>query len=1181
MQSKKEHLRLQKPPFAPQAKAENIFLQKVTTVCRPCIYVLIGITALLLTLFVVMFTFVKLYPQEIRQRISHELQQATGMELQFSGIDMALLPLPALSFADVKLEHKDFSLQVAYATLRPDVLPLFQGRVSLGDISLWRPHFALKQGSTASAKTPPTQVKADANEPTGAVSATDVNGNDTAKAPALMEPATQNAHVSQQAMEHVGAIVEAFLQDFSQQVPDFLYGSSVEILHGSVLLEQEGWSMKCDSLHTHVELGALGALDGLVRFDLASFFVQEEAFAKVQAFTLTLGGDLDDSLLVRVQSKGAMDDLLEQAEVDISLTYTLQDSLTQVMSRVLPLSANSEPQGRASLQGQWSIKTDLVWHGVPIPVSTSGFLRGNLQNTLHIQDMKGSLGEDALTLNAAVHLQDLSNPTVDGHIIISQFSLTQWFGFARHMPPGLQHVLHRVSGDLDFVITKEGLVVPRIQAQAAEGDFTGRGGVEAWTKAVVFLDIHAPLLHLRKVYAEAEGLKPEPLSFSHKPLTPEPGTPEAQADAGVDSISVDYDINVSADTVMAWELPLKGFQFRVHPMGLDGKKFDPKHENAAVLGFSAKDFFGGRAEGKAILYRNAKDVSAYDISALLRNVRAERPVERLIGQALFDGRMSADASVTSEGVYAGEFLVALAGSASLRVENGHFYGRSRQKVPFKLMTAAGTVAGQNDAKVSGAQWPPKLEYKGQWRANLDTKDISAKSTWNGSLEFIGEDYATVSLSNIPGSVQIAFSPELTSLPKRTEVHFSTLLSLNTTKGVVSLAKAKGTVPTLANMPASGFGELNFSKDIVWKATVNANTDKLSQVLGALDDEGRPLLPPSAPQKATISTNMSYAKSLLQLKKINMQLQNMKISGELKRTFTAKPQWTFDLFADVFDYDVLFGGKKSSSSQKTSGSSVQPTTTEAQRPLSWRWLEDFNAKGTVRIGTYRMNKVQVRDVVAPVKIAAATLDCTPTKAKFYGGDAVINFKGTVKNAALHTQLGVVTKGTNLFALSEDLQLETVIAGAADFWISAQGPIRYSRDIPAAFDGTWRLQVGAGFLQSRDKKGKLTGSPTYISSFKDMGVITKGVLESHKFELRGDGLKAVGHGKVDLVKDTLDMNLVVSTGGLSDIPVRFYGDLSDPQRDVHTGAVLLSALGSLGVGVFDIIGGIFGAFFGLFK
>ncbi len=1178
MQSKKEHTRFQNTSFSPQAKGENIFLQKMTAVCSLCLYAVACVTALLLTLFVLMFTFVKLYPQEIRQRISHELQQATGMELQFSGIDMALLPLPALSFADVQLDHKDFSLQVAYATLRPDVLPLFQGRVSLGDISLWRPHFLLKQGLASSAPNKAAPLASSVTTSTLGQTTT------AADAPVVSSKssAEQLPHPSQQAMEHVGAIVEAFLQDFSQQVPEFLYGSSVEILHGSVLLDQENWSMKCDSLHTHVELGVLGALDGTIRFDVASFFIQDQVFAKVQAFNLTLGGDLDDRLTVHVQSKGSMENLLEQTEVDIALTYTLQDSLTQVMSRVLPLSEKNQAQGRASLQGQWSIKTDLVWHDVPIPVHSSGFVRGNLQNTLHIQNMKGQLGEDSLTLNAAVHLQDLSNPTVDGHIAISQFSLTQWFGFARHMPPGLQHVLHRISGDLDFAITKDGLEVPRLKAQAAEGDFTGKGGVKSWSKAVVFLDLHAPLLYLKKVYAEAEGLKPSPLSFLHKPLTPEPGSPEAQADSGPDSISVDYDINVSADTVMAWELPIKTFHFRVYPMGLDEKTFDKKHENAAVLGFKAKDFFGGRAEGKAILYRNANDVSAYDISALLRNVRAQRPVERLIGRALFDGRMSADASVTSEGVYAGEFLVALAGSASLRVENGHFYGRSKQKVPFKLMTAAGTVRGQNDAKVSGAQWPPKLEYKGQWRASLDTKDISAKSTWNGSLEFIDEDYGTVSLSDIPGSVQVTFSPELTSLPNSTEVHFSTLLSLNTTKGIVSLAKAKGTVPSLANMQASGFGELNFSKDIVWKATVATKTNALSQVLGALDDEGRPLLPPTAPQNATLSANMSYAKSLLRLDSLAMQVQDMKISGKLQRTFTAKPAWTFDLFADVFDYDVLFGKKKKSSSAKNAlGSSVIPATAQSERPLSWRWLEDFNAKGTVRMGTYRMNKVQVQDVVAPVKISAATLDCTPTKAKFYGGDALINFKGTVKDAALHSQLGVVTKGANLFALSEDLQLETVIAGTADFWISAQGPIRYSRDIPSAFDGTWRLQVGTGFLQSRDKKGKLTGSPTYIKFFRDMGVITKGVLESHKFELRGDGLKALGHGKVDLVKDTLDMNLVVSTGGLSDIPVRFYGDLSDPQRDVHTGAVLLSALGSLGMGVFDIIGGIFGAFFSLFK
>ncbi len=1238
------------PSPAGQRGGRTSWRQKTAFLWRPCAYTAAFLVSLLVISFLAVFTFVKVYPEEISHKISQELQKHTGMELKFSGIDMALLPLPALSFADVHVTHADFSLDVAYATLRPSLLPIFKGNFALGDISLWRPHFVLAapaQEATSAQEAPSTDAQnASAHDSSNILEA--VASKTSLKKDRATATPVAETEKTQEDVPHVGVVVENFLQQLPSLVPAFLYGSSLEILHGSLLLEQENWSLQCQSLNTSVALGALGALDGHVRFDAATFFMKKQVVASAQSFMLTLDGDLDESIFVRVQSKGDVRDVLAQTDIDISLRYTMQDTISSVVSKVLPeglsqalpqvlpqvlkehlptsllsaspLSTSPDPFSElptaspmnlagTNLQGQWHINTHLLWHDRPIAVHSSGSVSGDLQETVYVKDVKVRLEEDSLQLQAALQLKDLENPLVRGHIDVAQLSLTQWFGFARHMPPGLQHTLHRIKGNLDFQIDKKGLTVPRLSAEAAGARFTGKGGVPTWSKAVVFLDIHSPELYLGKVYPEAEGVRPEGLAFAHKPLTPEPGTPEAQALEGEDVVSVDYDIRVAADTVYAWELPIKGFRFRVNPMGLDGEKFAAKHAEAAVLAFTAKDFFDGGAEGKAILYRNAQDESAYDMSAKLRRVRAQRPVERLIGRTLFDGRMSIEATASGKGIYAGEFLVSLGGTASLRVENGNFYSRSKKKVPFKLMTVAATVAGQNDAKVSGAQWPPKLEYAGKWRAALDTEDISAKSTWNGSLEFIDADYGTVALHNIPGSVEVTFAPQLTTLPHSTTVEFDTQLSLNTTKGTVALRKAKGTVPSLAGMQASGFGEMNFSKDIVWTATVNSSTKALSKVLARLDDEGRPLLPPTAPQSATLSMNMAYAKDLLRMEKIQMQVQDMLVTGKMQRTFTSKPAWSFDLAANVFDFDVLFRDKKvskASASQKVqnaqgakqtlSAASVTQASSNAatpiktvtmakpsasERALSWKWLEDFQAKGIVRIGTYRMNKVQVKNVVAPITISKASLECTPTKAQFYGGDAVINFKGTVKNGALQTQVGVVAKKANLFGLSEDLQLETAIAGSADFWLSAQGPIRYTRDIPAAFDGTWRLQVGQGFLQSRDAQGKLEGNPTHINYFKDAGVITKGVLESHQFELKGDGLSARGRGKVDFVNDTLDMNLVASTGGLNDIPVRFYGDMADPKRDVHTGAVLLSAIGSLGMGVFDLIGGIFGAIFGLFK
>ncbi len=1133
---------------------------------RGVLYVILSICILMLVCFGALFAYVKLYPQEISQKISQTLYTQAQIEVAFSNIDVTLLPLPALSLADVQLTHKDFSLSVAYATVAPSLWTLLQGEISLGGISLWRPVFAWKEHKNDEAQTNDQAQKKASNTPTAPVP--------TAAAKAQLKPEL-----------HVGALIHEALENTFANIPTFLYGSSLEIFHGKVSFIQGDWRFQCENVNSSLHLGTLGSLGGSIGFEDGRSFFAQEPVGQAHSFLLTISGDVDERFQARVQLQGKVDGIIGRSRADVTLQYTVGQGLPRIVSRVLPKALSGAlPQAfwgsmqseDGPLQIHWDVNTQLLWHEQALALHTQGKLFGNIQDTLHLRDVQVALEQDKAHLQATVHVADLENPQLTGHLQVDKLSLTQWFGFARHMPEGLQHTLHKVQGELDFTITKEGLEVPTLKAKAADAQFTGKGGVPSWSNAVVELYIHTPQLYLKNVYPEAEGIKSAPVQFRHKPLTPMPGSPEAAAVA--EGISVGYDINVAADTLYAWELPVENMDFRACPIELDREKFAKKHKNAAVLAFTAKKFFGGRAEGKALLYRSESDESSYDIKALLRNVRAEKPVARIIGMELIGGRMSADASVTAKGIYAGEFLTSLGGSASIRVENGNFYSRSKRKVPFKVLTAAGTVSGLNPEKVTGKTWPSKLQYGGQWRVNLDTADISAKTSWNGALEFVGKDYGTVALNAMPGSGRISFAPSLTTLPHATEVDFRGEISLDTTKGVVSLAKAKGTVPSLAGMQAEGHGSLDFSNDITWKAHIKSTTKQMSSVLQRLDSAGESILPKTAPQHATLAMNMSYADELLRMDAIQMKLDTTLITGKMQRTFNAKPAWAFDLHASHFDFDKLIRGR---AVDMPAPKPAAQAGTSAQKPLSWQWLQDLRAKGTVRIDTFTMNRIHVRNVVAPVNIQNSALDCTPTKAKLYGGDVVINFKSKVQKGLLHTQLGVVTKQANLLSLSHDLKLETAISGLADFWLSAQGNIGYSKDIPAAFDGTWRLHVGSGFLQSREESGMLSGSPTNFTQFSDAGSIRKGVLESHKFLLQGPDIYVTGKGHIDLMKDSLDMHLLVGTGGLSDIPVRFYGSLDDPQRDVHAGAVLLSAIGSLGTGVFDIIGGIFTAFFGLFK
>ncbi len=103
-------------------------------------------------------------PKAIAQQITKLVQERTGYACDIKHIGIAIFPLPALGLTDVRIEGDDFSASVGYATLRPQVLPLLQGRIEPESITLLQPqfHWRIKhlpnfsqEGTTQKTATPP------------------------------------------------------------------------------------------------------------------------------------------------------------------------------------------------------------------------------------------------------------------------------------------------------------------------------------------------------------------------------------------------------------------------------------------------------------------------------------------------------------------------------------------------------------------------------------------------------------------------------------------------------------------------------------------------------------------------------------------------------------------------------------------------------------------------------------------------------------------------------------------------------------------------------------------------------------------------------------------------------------------------------------------------------------------
>ncbi len=1109
---------------------------------RIVLYVFLVLVLLVVMVFGGLYTYLKMYPDAVSQRISQELKKNIGVEASFSAVNVTVFPMPALSFVDVRLIQENFTLDVAYATVTPSLWDIIDGNYSLGHISLWRPILHWKQAEASQ------------------------NGQEESF---VFSSEKQKIDLS---FSELTQSLQNELHTYVRNIPSYLFGSFLDIKHGKVVFEQQTMLLQCENVQSSFILGPLGYVKG--NFGVASLQVllNEKPYARLKNSMFLLSGDVHETLHATVQTELSMAEYIRQGKMTLTASYTLP-LVGDAANKDFFSAKTAALENVSLLKFYWDVQTQLFWQGADLAVHSRGALEGDIQDSIIFKDVRTQISEDVAVLNASLSMKgdresgNNTKPVLKGSLAVEQLSLPQWFSFARQLPLGIQNTLDNLKGTLHFELDAQGLEVHSLEAVAAFAHFTGKGGVKQWSKPVIFLDIESNELQLKDVYPEIEGKQAQALHWAQPPLVPLSDKTNLH-DSHENTVG--YDIRISTKKLLAWDLPMESMSFRCSPAGQDGEKIPQKYEDAVVLEFGSENFYDGRAEAKVVLYSLATKESAYDITGILRNIRAT-PVQRLLGRKLFDGRISADTTFTATGSTLKDFLLSKNGMAALRVDSGRFYGNSGETVPFSRFTLASDFSARTKDKAQGAALPSHIMYNGQWNTSLQMQGMSAKASWNGAVELAGENYSTILLRNIPARVNLSLDPDLTGISSNFVADIDGKFSLNTKLQEFSVNAAHISVPNFGSLQLTGSGMLDMSEDLSWAAQLQGSTASLSELLWRVNAQGQAWLPVHFPQRVTGSVKLAYAKDTLRLDALNLRAHTMHLQGNVRRSFSQKSAWNFDLALNAFDYDTFFAGsnKGKSGAQGASG-------TKAAN--SWDWLKKLRAEGEVRLKSLRVKKLHIRNVNIPIKIENSRIVSKPIRGTLYEGSLKASFDGRLHNAILQSHIIAETHGVNLFALTQDLGMSTALSGPAQLSLSLKGPLL--ANFLAGLEGTWSVQVGRGFMQSRDARGNLSGKPTYITSFSDNGTLIRGILQSQRFALHGADIAVVGNGHLDLLQNTLDMRLVADVGKVVDIPVRYYGALDNPKRDLDDGAVILATIGTLGTGVFDLIGGIFDILFGTF-
>ncbi len=1113
-----------------QSSQKNILPLCFARFGRGCAYAIIGLILLILLLFSGATLFLYQNPEALSKGIAEEIKQRTGIETSFSSVDVTLFPLPALALSNVVLKYDQIKLNIAFATARPAILPLLRGDFAIGHASLLRPVLS--------------GVIADSHKDIQKTPSSDVSFLDYFKNHPLNIP-----------------------------IPNIIHGSDLNIIGGNINLLQSNTQINVDNINADINISKFGDVSASLSFDSGIILQDQALFAKATALTIDVAGLAPENyqdLTINLNTRLHITDILEQGSI------TLACSTDPISSNA----GNTLPHLLDMLSASLSIDGSLMWHKQAIPFAITGNMRGHADSSFEFINTNISLDKDKLILNATLNNIFSQSPHLDGHISVERLSLTQWFGFARNLPPGLQVSLdHITNGELQFSIDEKGLKVPHIKASAVDADFIGKGGVSSWKNVVVFLDLTSPNVSLLKAFPETEGVEVVAPSFPYPSLTPIPGTPEAINSPGP---SVGYDINIGAKSLTTWNLTVNDVKFSCIPAE-PGQKINPKnHPNAVLLSFGIDNFYGGRGDAKAILFRTNDNKSGYDITAILRNINSNKPLSILAGREIMGGKLSIDATVLSYGKNLGQFLISKTGQVSMRVDNGYFTSKDKKRTTFTQFNTAGTFDSAPLTKKMVKNMPEVLRYNGQWKSKLKRPDLYWETSLNGILTFVGRNYTDIVLDKVSGKSELTLQPELTGLNHEIASNISGTMSLDTTKSTTSIINAHASIPKLANTEITGSVYLNYLNDLQWNGNINVQNKQLSKLLAQLSSDNTSPIVDTAPQEINVQTKFTKNVNGLHLTNLKVELDNMSASGTIHKSSEQRPMWDVALAINLLDWDRLFTKDIKVAQNKPQSSATSSKSSKVNsKNWSLAWLRENDAKGHINIEILRMYKSNANNIHIPIDMQNNVLHLKNIVGTFYGGPAKLQFMGKALGDALQIQGGAQVEKVNMLPLSHDLELKTAIGGTGSIWFSMQGVLTNSTTILPLLDGTWRIKIEKGFLQTRNVDGSLQGSPTKIDEMQDAGPLSNGILYSKNLVIKGPDLNVTGKGKVDLVKSTLDMNLLASVAGIDNIGVHYYGSLDEPKRDINTGSLIVGALSTFGTGIFDIIGGVFEGFFNLLR
>lgn len=313
------------------------------------------------------------------------------------------------------------------------------------------------------------------------------------------------------------------------------------------------------------------------------------------------------------------------------------------------------------------------------------------------------------------------------------------------------------------------------------------------------------------------------------------------------------------------------------------------------------------------------------------------------------------------------------------------------------------------------------------------------------------------------------------------------------------------------------------------------------LLAALGEPEPKTADPKALTRLAGSGAWSLGKDVLDLKGLDIQLDDSRLTGSLGLNGFDKPMTRFDLRIDQLDLDrylapATAGGATAGQDQNKN---KDKAAAAAGDDIPVETLRGMRLDGRIGIGKLVFAKTHLTDVSATVRADGGRLRLDPLAAQLYGGSyrgsVAIDASGPKAQVTLDQQISAL----QLDSILRDRYQTDKLAGALSGRISASGSGNRSDDILATLDGKVALSLADGVYQGTDlwheirsARARLRGEAappapakpqTPLEAVEMTGTLADGVLRDDQLLAQIPFLRLTGKGALNLVARNMDYAL----------------------------------------------------------